>query len=195
MSRSNSRKNVGTGRGIEIAGRLVGKQDLRHIDEGAGNGHALLLTAGQFVGVMVGSISQAQQIEHGHGSLPAFPGAEAGIDQRQLDVLQGAVALQKVEALEDEAEPAIAELSEPFARQTGNILTVELVSAAGRMIETAENVHQGRLARSARPANGDEFSGQDPERYAAQCVHFHRSGVVDFVHVVELNHGGSPLAA
>ncbi len=33
---------------IEIASRLVGQQDQRVGDDGAGNGHALLLAAGQF---------------------------------------------------------------------------------------------------------------------------------------------------
>ena len=33
--------------GIDIAGRFVGKQEFGLCDDGAGNGHALLLAAGQ----------------------------------------------------------------------------------------------------------------------------------------------------
>ena len=34
------------GAGVEIAGGLVGEEELRAVDEGAGDGHALLLAAG-----------------------------------------------------------------------------------------------------------------------------------------------------
>src|SRR5688572_19421357 len=43
--------------GIEIAGGFVGEEDLRAIDEGARDGHALLLATGKLRGIMVQSFS------------------------------------------------------------------------------------------------------------------------------------------
>src|SRR5699024_11079811 len=38
------------GGGIEVAGRFIGQQDRGPVDVGAGDGHALLLTAGELMG-------------------------------------------------------------------------------------------------------------------------------------------------
>ena len=51
---------------IEISRRLVGKQNLRPIDEGAGERDPLLFAAGELGGIMLGPIAQAdtpQKIE------------------------------------------------------------------------------------------------------------------------------------
>ena len=48
-----------TGAGVEGTGRLVGEDDGGRVDEGAGNGHALPLAAGQLVGSVVDAIGQA----------------------------------------------------------------------------------------------------------------------------------------
>ncbi len=36
---------VGLGGAVEVAGRFVGKEDCRAVDQGSGDGHALLLAA------------------------------------------------------------------------------------------------------------------------------------------------------
>src|SRR3954447_23050656 len=38
------------GGGVQVAGGFVRQQDARLVDDGAGDGHALLLAAGEFVG-------------------------------------------------------------------------------------------------------------------------------------------------
>ena len=40
------------GRGVEVAGRLVGQQQRRLVDQRAGDGHALLLPARELVGMV-----------------------------------------------------------------------------------------------------------------------------------------------
>ncbi len=52
---------------VELAGRLVGEQQPRAGREGAGDGDALLLAAGQFARPVPGVVGQADQAEH-HGS-------------------------------------------------------------------------------------------------------------------------------
>lgn len=42
--------DLDAGLGIQIAGRLVGKDDFRAVDQGAGNSDALLLAAGDLIG-------------------------------------------------------------------------------------------------------------------------------------------------
>ncbi len=54
-------ENAIGGVGIEIAGGLVRQQDLRLIGDGAGNGHALLLTAGKFRRPMVPALRETKR--------------------------------------------------------------------------------------------------------------------------------------
>src|SRR5262249_3887118 len=80
--------------GVKVAGRLIGQDDLRLIDESAGDGHALLLSAGQLAGQMPGPVRQADQFESGQRSLPSLAGKSPRVEQRQLDVLNRRVTLQ-----------------------------------------------------------------------------------------------------
>ena len=47
------------GLGIELAGRFVGENQKRPFHQGASDGHPLLLTAGELVGVVLQAIAQA----------------------------------------------------------------------------------------------------------------------------------------
>src|SRR6186997_3093984 len=56
--------HLDAGSRIEVAGRLVGQQDRRVVDQRARDRHALLLSARQLVGMMAESIAQADGCEH-----------------------------------------------------------------------------------------------------------------------------------
>ncbi len=43
--------------GIEVAGRLVGSDNLGSVDQSPGNGHALLLTAGKLIGAILEAVA------------------------------------------------------------------------------------------------------------------------------------------
>ena len=49
---------------VQVAGRLVGQDQARPVDQRAGNGHALLLAAGNVVGQRFGVAAQADLVEH-----------------------------------------------------------------------------------------------------------------------------------
>ena len=53
------RHDLLAGLGVEVAGGLVGQQDRGRIDQRPGNGHALALAAGEFVGLVQHAIEQA----------------------------------------------------------------------------------------------------------------------------------------
>ena len=52
------------GAGVEAAGGLVGEEQLRAHDEGARERHALLLAAGEVLGIVVQPLAQADALEH-----------------------------------------------------------------------------------------------------------------------------------
>ena len=59
------------GLGVELAGRLVGQDEHRLLDQGPGDGHALLLAAGELVGAVVEPVPQADLLEQLGGPLAA----------------------------------------------------------------------------------------------------------------------------
>ena len=55
--------DLDAGAGVEIAGRLVGQDQFRLVDQGAGDGDALLLSAGKLAGMMVAPVAQADFLQ------------------------------------------------------------------------------------------------------------------------------------
>ena len=76
------------------------------------------------------------------GALHALFRRNAGVDQRQLDVVQGGGAGQQVEGLEDEADFLVADAGQFVVVQFADQLTVQPVVALAGRIEAADQVHQ-----------------------------------------------------
>ena len=89
---------------IQVPGGLVGEDDGRVIDQGSGDGHALALSAGELVGLVVHARFQVHDAQRPLGALQAFMGRRAVVDERQLHVVQGSRAGQQVEGLENKAK-------------------------------------------------------------------------------------------
>jgi len=94
--------------------------------------------------------------------------AAGRIEQRQRHVLACSGPRQKVEALEHEAEAFTADPREIGPGKSGHIDAFEIVAAARRPVETAQNGHEGRFARTRRSHDADEFTAFDGQADAAQ---------------------------
>ena len=79
------------------------------IDQGAGDGDALALAAGELVGLVIHAAFEAHVGQRFLGALDACGGRRAVVDQGQLDVVQRGGAGQQVEGLEDEADFLVAD--------------------------------------------------------------------------------------
>ena len=71
---------------VQCAGRLVGQDQRRLIDHGAGNRDALLLSAGKLVGLVAHPLAHADALEPFLGAAGALPCRDACIQHRQFDV-------------------------------------------------------------------------------------------------------------
>ena len=149
------RENLDARLRIEIARRLVGQQDRRIRDQRTRDRHALPLPARKLVGQVVSALRQTDPLQHALGLGLALPEAQATIDQRLHDVLERRCARQQVEALEDEADLLIADVGELVFVEPVHVALIEHVTSTGRRIETADDVHQRRLARARRADEHD----------------------------------------
>jgi hypothetical protein len=95
------------------------------------------------------------------GPLEALVGRHAGIDQGQFDIVQRRGARQQVEGLEHEADFLVADARQFVVRHVADQVAVDVVLPAGRRIQTADQVHQGRLARARRTHDGDILAALD----------------------------------
>src|SRR5206468_6702092 len=110
--------------------------------------HPLLLPPGELGRVVVEPAAQPHALQGLRRTLAALPRADARVEQRQLDVLDGAGAREQVEALENEAEGAVADGGELGAGEPGDLVPVEQVPTARGAVEAADDVHEGALARA-----------------------------------------------
>jgi hypothetical protein len=100
---------------VEIAGRLVGQQQARRIGDGAANGDALLLAAGQFAGKMVEPLAEAEEAQELGRARLGLGFAEAANPLRQDDILQRSEFRQQMVELVDEADLGAAQPCRPLS--------------------------------------------------------------------------------
>ena len=92
--------------GVLVAGRLVGQEDGRLGDDGAGDGQPLLLAERGLRGRPAGQRAEVEGVEHGGGSAGrAASRPVAGQAQHQLDVLGHRQLGQRAQHLRDDGGP------------------------------------------------------------------------------------------
>jgi hypothetical protein len=164
------RHDLVAGLGVEVAGGFVGEDDGGLVDQGAGDGDALALAAGELVGLVHHAGAEVDGLEDGLGAGDALGGGGAVVDEGQLDVVQRGGAGEQVEGLEDEADLLVADAGEFVVVELADVVAVEPVLALGRGVEAADEVHQRRLAGAGGAHDGDVLVVLDAQVDAAQGV-------------------------
>ena len=157
------------GRGVEVPGRLVGEEEVRVVDEGAGDGHPLLLAARQFAGV----VSQAVREPDG-GELLAGPVERVGGARelaRRGHVLEGGHGGNEVERLEHDADVSPPKPREGVFVEGREVRARHLDASPRRTLETADDHEQGALAGAGRAHHAHRLPGSEVEVDAAQDLH------------------------
>ena len=157
---------------VEVTCRFVGEDELGVGDDGAGDGHPLLLTARQLLREVVFAMSDVHAGHDGLHTLLALGSRDVHVAQRQFDVLIHIQLINEVETLKHEANVALAELGAVLFLEVADLMAEEFVTALGGVVQEAEDVEQGGLAASRRPHDGDKLAVVDFERNAVQCKGF-----------------------
>ena len=141
--------------GVERAGRLVGQQDAGLRNQGARHGGALLLPAGDLIGVLRKQLVDPQTLRQRQKALLHLAPALPREDERQADVVLERKGIKEVELLKHETEVVAAEGRHVALAHPGEILSVEQHAPRRRAVERGEDVQQRRLAAARFAHDGD----------------------------------------
>ena len=174
---------------VERAGRLVGEQDVRVVDDGARDGHALHLAAGHLVRRLVELVAKTDLFQHLDGARTPLLARDARERQRELDICQHALVRDEVVALKDEADGVVA-VRVPVA------VVILLRGAAvddevtgGVAVQTADDVQQRGLAAAGLAQNCDELALTKGDVDALERLNLRRAGLIDLGDVFQFQHG------
>ena len=107
----------------------------------------------------------------------------AEVGEWQLYVLLDIEFVDEVEALEHEAYLALTDTGALALLQLAYLVAIEIVGAAGRIVEQTQDVEQGRLATARGAHDGNKLTFLYFERYTAQCYGFHLFGAKHLLNV------------
>ena len=146
---------------VQVAGRLVGQQQLRLAGQRARDRHALLLPARELAGQVPHARGQPQLGQRLLDALLALGGRHAAVAQRHVDVVEHVQVGDQVEALEDEADLLVAQPRQALVGQPAHVLAVQPVLALVEVVQQARHRQERRLARARRPHDGHELAALD----------------------------------
>ena len=145
---------------IEIAGRLVRKQQFRFGGERAADRDALLLPARQLLGIAPQKFAKAEPLHQFR-----MPGRIVPVRDARLEgeIVIDRKARDQVELLEYQAEPIAPQLRASGVRQCGDVGIVEPDLAAIGGIEPGDQMQQRALARTGFARQRHALAGRHIE--------------------------------
>ena len=177
--------------GVQGGSGLVAEKDFRLGGQGPGDGHPLLLAAGELGGVGFQLVVQAHQLQELHAPLFGFGALDAGQLQGEADVFQAVPLHQQVEALEDHGDvPAL--LPQLRLGELADVLAVDEDFAAGGALQHVDAADQGAFSRAAHADDAVDFAVADGQRDVLEGLHRAVGGGEGLGKVLDFNHSDSP---
>ena len=144
---------------VEIAGGLVGEQQLRTHHQRPGDGHALLLAAGEHARHVRQPLAEADAAQQLVGARACVRERHARDAHRHLRVLDRVELRQQMMELEDEADAVVPERDDLGVAQPRQVSAVDRDRPLIDAIEAAEQVQQRALADARRADDGGHLAG------------------------------------
>ena len=164
---------------VERTERLVEQEHVGLVDEGAGDGHALLLAAGQLSRLAPRHRGELHQLEHVLDLLLDVLDATAA--QAERDVLEDVEVREERVVLEDRVDG-------PLVRaQLRDVLVADEDRAGGGVLEAGHHAQRRRLAAARGAEQGEERARGDGQVERIDRRHGRESlGQADQVQVFDL---------
>ena len=156
--------------GIEVGQRFVQQQYLGACGHGAGQGHALLLPAGELTGAPFEELLEGEARSGLPREVAAFTLFHAGDPQGVGDVVCDVHMREEGVVLEHHGDAAF-----PWVAG-GHVLVADVKGAFGDRLEAGDGAQEGGLATARGAQEGEELAGMD---FEVDAVHApYSSGVL-----------------
>ena len=174
---------------IEVAGRLICKDDGGAGNERPGDGDTLLLAAGKLVGPVVQTALDAQKVRQMVHQCGIERLAIVGNLVSKADVGVRGNRWQKIETLKHEADVGAAKLGAFGVGKLGEFDVLDAEGSGGRGSEAPEHVKKCRFAGARGTDDSDEFARIYRERDFAESGNFKLAGAIGFAEVTGFDNG------
>ena len=108
------------------------------------------------------------------------------VEERQLNIFQGAGAGQQIEILKNKTDLLVAYRRKLIVIKIRHIIAVKVYLACGGFIKAADEVHESGLTATGRPGYCDEFSPLYLAGDTANSRNLDRSKLICFLKVDDL---------
>ena len=144
--------------GVEVAGGLVGEDQLGVVHQGTGHRNTLLLPSRQLRGFVPYPISKFQKIKKFLRSFESFLTTFSGDERGHRHILQRRELGQQMVELIDETDMPVSELRQLVVGQTVEIHAVNDHLSPIRLVQRADDMQQRRFTGPGRTDNRHDFA-------------------------------------
>ena len=173
-------------RGVKRARRLVAEKVAGLRCQRAGDGYALLLSAGELRGIRLGAVGETDDGEKLHSALHRLLFLPPGDLQRVAHVLENGALREKIEALEDHPDRA-ADEQQLLLGELGEILAVYDHGAGGWTLQQVDAPDERGFARAGKTDDTEYFSVLDREGNVMHGVDLPFALAEVLGHILKLN--------
>ena len=189
--------------GVQGAGGLVGQDHRRISRQSPGDGHPLLLAAGELGGLVAQLVAQAHHLQRHLGPLVALGPGHSRIHEGDLHVLHERQLWQQIVLLENKTQHPVADGRQLIFVHLSHILSVQQIRAGGGDVQTADDVHAGGLAGTGLAHDGHKLPLVNLKRDVIGSLDGGVAHPVELAHVLKFNErahqkpppGPPPMAA
>jgi len=147
--------------GVEVAGGLIGEDELRVHHHGAGHSDELLLSAGKLVGVEVFFPNDREAVQDVAHQAQAFVARDVFVGKRNLEIFETRSDCQSSGSSERRSRYSVLCSSlRCLMLSLCTRLVNKTVLACPRAVQHADDGHQGGLAGAGRAHDCNEFAGR-----------------------------------
>ena len=154
--------------GVEAAGGLVGEQQARFADDGAGDRDALSLAARELPWMVAQAMPEAHAFERDLCAGTALACRHPGVKQPSCHVVERCHPVGEVKLLEDKSDCVGPKRREFGVVHAHHIVASNAGCTLGGAVERADDVEHGRLAAATGPDDREQFALVDGEVDAVQ---------------------------
>ena len=166
--------------GVQVAGGLVGQNDLGTVCQGSCDSDPLLLPAGELIGHVPGPVGKTDLVQQGKSGLQPFLSRNLPIDHRQLHILERAGSRDQIKGLENKTDLPVADLRQFVVGLFAHIDPFQIILPFRGTVQAAQDIHERGLAGAGGAHDGDKFAPIDRyghfvqglDRYVAVLVGF-----------------------